>query len=98
MVDTALVWILLATVVSGVAVVAFARRYARASDVDYAMFAAAVLFGGYGVELGMANGYLPENRLSNGIVGVCVVVAVVAGAIGIRRRGRGFGIRRDDAR
>lgn len=98
MVDSALVWISLATLTSGVAAVAFAVHYARTAEADYTAFAFAVVFGGLGLELGVANGYLPESGPFDAIVGVCVVIGVVAGAVGVRRRQRGFQVLRDDQR
>lgn len=96
-VDSTLIWISLTTLWSGIAAVAFVLHYAQASEFDYMAFAIAVVFGGYSLELGMVNDYLPENGLFNAIVGVCVVIAVVAGAIGIKRQQRGFQILRNDA-
>lgn len=98
MVDSALIWISLTTLVSGIGAVAFALHYARANEFDSVAFAMAVVFGGGGLELGMANGYLPESGLFNAIVGVCVVIAVISGAIGIKRRQRGLQVLRDDTR
>ena len=98
MVDSALVWISLTTLVSAVGAVAFALHYVQTNEFDYVAFATAVVFGGGGLELGMANGYLPESGLSEAIVGVCVVIAVAAGAIGVKRRQRAFQVLPDDVR
>ena len=75
--DSALIWISLTALSSGIGAVAFVLYYARANEFDCMAFTIAVVFGGYSLELGMANGYLPENGLFNAIVGGCVVVAVI---------------------
>lgn len=97
MVDSALIWISLTTLLSATSTVAFVLHYARAHEFDYMAFAYAVVFGGGSLKLGMANGYLPESGLLNAIVGSCVVIAVVAGAIGIKRQKRGFQILRGNS-
>lgn len=98
MVDFALIWISLTALLSAAGTVAFVLHYAQAHEFDYMAFALAVVFGGGIVELGMANGYLPKNRLFNGIVGSCVVIALVTGAIAMKRGRRAFQIVRNDAR
>ncbi|WP_264556665.1 hypothetical protein [Halocatena marina] len=93
---SALIWISLTTLVSGLCMVAFVLHYVRANECDFMAFAVAVVFGGGSLELGMANGYLPESQLFTAIGGVCAIIAVVAGAISIQRQQRGFQIVRND--
>ncbi|WP_435179633.1 hypothetical protein [Halorussus sp. AFM4] len=83
MVDSALVWISLTTLVSVVGVAAVAYRYVRSTEYRLEAFAVAVVFGGYGLELVMANGYLPGKSLLGAAVDPWAVIAVVVAVVSL---------------
>lgn len=98
MVQTALVWLYLNAVFAGFAAVAVAAYYADEGEPDFVSAALAAVFAGTCVELGTANGYLPDGVLPTAVVGVCVVVALVSFALGVRRDQTAFQAFRGGAR
>ncbi|ELK48417.1 MULTISPECIES: hypothetical protein [Haloferax] len=98
MVQTALGWLFLNAVLAGFAAVAVAAHYADEGEPDFVSAALAAVFAGTCVELGTANGYLPDGVLPTAVVGVCVVVALVSFALGVRRDQTAFQAFRGGAR
>ncbi|WP_424006503.1 hypothetical protein [Haloferax denitrificans] len=85
MVQAALVWLFLNAVLAGFAAVAVAAHYADEGEPDFVSAALTAVFAGTCVELGMANGYLPDGVLPTVAVGVCIAVALVSVALGVKR-------------
>ncbi|RDZ63558.1 hypothetical protein C5B90_10480 [Haloferax sp. Atlit-12N] len=98
MVQSALVWLFLNAVFAGFAAVAVAAYYADEGEPDFISAALAAVFAGTCVELGMANGYLPDGVLPTAVVGGCIVVALVSLAVGVQRNQTAFQAFRGDAR
>ena len=101
MVDSALVWVSLTTVVSVIGVVAVAYHYVRTTEFRFKAFAVAVVFGGYGLELAVTNDYRPGNTLLGPAVGVLAIIAVVVtvvSLVGSNRLQRWFQGQQDDLR
>ncbi|ELZ55550.1 MULTISPECIES: hypothetical protein [unclassified Haloferax] len=98
MVQTALVWLFLNAVLAGFAAVAVAAHYADEGELDFVSAALAAVFTGTCVELGTANGYLPDGVLPTAVVGGCIVVALASLALGVRRDQAAFQAFRSDAR
>ncbi|CQR53574.1 MULTISPECIES: hypothetical protein [Haloferax] len=98
MVQSALVWLFLNAVLAGFAAVAVAVHYADEREPDFVSAALAAVFVGSCVELGMANGYLPDGVLPTAVVGVCIVVGLVSLALGVKRDQSAFQAFRGGAR
>ncbi|ELZ67136.1 hypothetical protein C457_13904 [Haloferax prahovense DSM 18310] len=98
MVQTALVWLFLNAGLAGFAAVAVAAHYADEGELDFVSAALAAVFAGTCVELGMANGYIPDSVFPTVAVGVCIVAALVSLALGVKRDQTAFQAFRGDAR
>ncbi|QRV17427.1 hypothetical protein JMJ58_20955 (plasmid) [Haloterrigena salifodinae] len=86
MVEMGLIWVGVVASVSILCIGRFVIHYRRKGVPDY--FAAAFAFIGIAgvAELGMMNGYLPEDVSFNVLSVGCVVIACVLGAISFRQR------------
>jgi hypothetical protein len=77
MLDTTLVWIGLALLVFITSSALFVREYTTANEFSFKLLAYISLSLGGFLELGMANGYIPETRAFNIVSGLSGLLAVV---------------------